>query len=193
MWAGRSAAVSRPALDTAIHRLRRHFDDDAIIRIARGSVSLDRTRMWTDAWAFEQVCESIDQMPRASTRETVRFSERLLDLYRGPFCDGDDQLSLVRARARFARAFDGAVSNLAALMRAAANWDRAAWLLESALEREESSEIIHRALIEVWIERGYDGEALRAFDRCRAALRAHLRAEPSEATVRLVRGLRAVG
>jgi DNA-binding SARP family transcriptional activator len=193
MWAGRSPASSRSALDTAIHRLRRHFDDDAIIRIAGNSVSLDRRRLWTDAWAFEQVCESIEPMTLASSRDTLHLSERLLDLYRGPFCDGDDQLSLVRARARFARAFEGAVSKLASLMRAASNWDRATWLLESALERDETSEIIHRALIEVWIERGYNGEALRAFDRCRTALRAHLRAEPSDATVRLVQTLRAVG
>lgn len=188
LCAGRDSASARSVFDTAAHRVRRCLGDDSLLRIDGGFAQLDKARIWVDAWALDALSTAVQRLDSRASRDQVeRLCTRLLELYRGVFCYGDQQASIVRARASFSRAFAKTSTRLADHFRRLGDLERAIDFLDAAIARDDTSEPLHRASIDLWLERGYPGEAQNAYERCRALLWTRLRVEPANGTAVLVR------
>jgi DNA-binding SARP family transcriptional activator len=188
LCAGRGSASARSVFDTAAHRVRRCLGDDSLLRVDGGFAQLDRARIWVDAWALDALCTSVQRLDVHAGRDQVDWlCTRLLDLYRGVFCDGEQQASIVRARASFSRVFAKTSIRVTDHFRRLGDLERAIDFLDAAIARDDASEPLHRALIDLWLERGYPSEAHNAYERCRTLLWTRLRLEPANCTAVSVR------
>ena len=146
---GRITAALWPRIDeesahrsftTTLHRLRRLLRDEAAVTLHEGRLTLDRRQFWIDAWAFEAAAAELDAAigearGAGALARVEALAERVLELYRGPFLDGEPEAAWPldrrqRLRSRFQRAVAAATRFLEQAGRAA----RAAAFREKSLE-----------------------------------------------------------
>ncbi len=62
LWPEAEGDAANRNLDTTLHRLRKLLGDDEAILLHEGQVSLNNTRVWTDAWEFERLLCQVEDM-----------------------------------------------------------------------------------------------------------------------------------
>jgi hypothetical protein len=81
-------------------------------------MSLDARYFWVDAWALERLVGELDEALRTGRAppapgEAERLGARLLELYRGPFLDGEvEEAWSLRPRERWHGRFARALADL---------------------------------------------------------------------------------
>jgi LuxR family transcriptional regulator, maltose regulon positive regulatory protein len=191
LWPGTRGTSDRAIFDTTLHRLRRALGDESLVRFENGEVSLDRSRIWCDAWALVHLGKQVERLVRGVGPEEIdRLDRRLRALYRGPFCPDEQEPFIARARERLARAFVEAASALADAWLGAGEGERAVALLEAAIESDDLNEPLYAKLITVHAQRGAAAAGARVHVRCALTLRARLKVDPSPETARAAAALR---
>jgi hypothetical protein len=117
MWPRIDGDSAHRSFTSTLHRLRKLLGEDRALVLHEGKLSLDPRYFWVDAWAFERLLAELDDAlgPRRradAAARAERLGARLLELYRGPFLDGEaGEAWSVRPRerwhARYARALGG--------------------------------------------------------------------------------------
>ncbi len=173
-----NAEVAKSALNVTLHRLRKLLKSDAAIIVANGRLQLDEASVWSDVAALSALCADIAAAPG----DVHRNAAALLDLYRGPFCDGDDDGWVLPVRDRARNLFLGAVARLGGQLEVAGDWQGALGLYQRALEAEPLSESNYRG----WMRCAHalDGvaAAFHAYRRCRDTLSIVLGVAPAKET-----------
>jgi ATP/maltotriose-dependent transcriptional regulator MalT len=188
LWPRIDGDSAHRSFTSTLHRLRKLLGEDRALVLSEGKVTLDGHFVWVDTWAFEQTAARIEQelrRPRehVDREHLMKFCERLIALYQGVFLgnEPDEPWSLPlreRARHRFSRAIGEACRYL---LQAEAP-ERAADLLERALEADSVAEGLYRSLMQCYALLGRTAEAAETYNRCRRALQAALSVEPSAET-----------
>lgn len=185
LWPRIDGDSAHRSFTTTLHRLRKLLGADGAIALSEGRLTLDGRLVWTDCWAFEQITARIDQLLRAP-RERVEpddlgaLSERLVEVYAGAFLANEPDTSwILPARERYRHRFMRAVGEASRYWQRMGRPQSAADLLERALEAEGASEALYRNLMACYAQLGRNADAMDTFERCRKALQALSRTEPS--------------
>ena len=188
LWPEQSPSAQRKAFDVALLRLRRLLGDATLVQLEGGKLVLDEHRCHTDVAALHDLMQRIGSAHGASLAELQQWSQRLLDLMRGPFLAGDDSDWVQAARQRYRQRFVITVAQLAAHLE---TQDAAASirLYERALDIEPLAESLSRRLMQLHARRGDQAEALRAWRSCCTLLRLSAGLGPSQETRELARSL----
>jgi len=113
MWPRIDGDSAHRSFTSTLHRLRKLLQEDRAVLLREGKLTLDPRHFWVDTWALENLLSELESAlapgrkpPAAEVVE--RLTARLLELYRGPFLEGEaDEAWSLRARekwrARFAR------------------------------------------------------------------------------------------
>jgi len=166
LWPDADGDKAKSSLDMAVLRLRRLLRHDDALRVEGAQLSLDRTRVWVDAWAFP---------------------EDVSAQYGGNFLAGESGSEFVDAtRERLGRLFVQRVLGRGEALEASGVHVDALALYESALQHDGLAEALHRGVIRCHLALGETSSAVRAFRRCRDRLARGLGIAPAPATVALV-------
>ena len=186
LWPELGETRARHALSQALYALRRELGADVLRDAPR--LTIDPSELVTDVGDFEALAR-----PGSSRRDL----ERAVSLYVGPYLDGvhfpgcvDFEQWTETARAAHARAYQGALRELARLAAAAGDRAKAVqWLERAANEFPLDSDIV-AALARMYAEMGRQGQGNALLDAHFAALRAELGVAPPARLVSLGQQLR---
>jgi LuxR family transcriptional regulator, maltose regulon positive regulatory protein len=180
------AEVAKSALSVTVHRLRKLLRNDGLVIVAGGRMRFCPERVWTDVAALTELCEEIEALPgTAPTQEIGRLAETLLDLYRGPFCEGSDEAWMLPERERTRKLFLGAVARLGRLLEESGQWNAARDLYHRALDAEPLSELSYRGAMRCAHALEGPAAAFAMYRRCRDTLSILLGLAPAIETERL--------
>jgi DNA-binding SARP family transcriptional activator len=170
LWPDAEGDAGRRVFDTTLHRLRRQFGDDGILRLVEGHVCLDEHTCWVDLWAFDASLGKIKESVRLGSNATLpTLCRQLLDLYHGPLLadaqPGEDFLA--QPRRRRAMQFTDAAEHLGQALESAGHHDDAVSLYRRVLEGETGIERAYAGLIRCAFSTGREADAARLLDESR--------------------------
>lgn len=195
VWAGTLEGDAHKALDITLHRLRKLLGHDKAVQLSDRRISVNREIVWADLWALEHELATVLPVERASVPDPAqleRAAAAILELYRGPFLDGEAEAAwLLPVRDRLRGRFQRFVLRLGDHWEAAGEWARAVQLYERAIELDPLAEAFYHRLMVCHREQGQRAEAIEVFRRCRQMLALTLGVKPAEVTEAVYRGLMA--
>jgi DNA-binding SARP family transcriptional activator len=169
-----------------VHRLRKLLGHDGAVLVRRGSVLLAADSVWTDVDALGTLCGHIEKLSPTALADVIRQrSHDLLDLYRGAFCDGDDESWMMPTRDALRTRFLGAVTQLGMRLEKLGEWALARQLYASALKAEPLGEASYRGLMRCACAQNDPSAAYSVYRQCRQTLSVVLGRMPSFETERL--------
>ena len=195
MWPRIDGDSAHRSFTTTLHRLRKLLGEDRAIVHSDGKLTLDGRYMWTDCWAFEQATARLDQLlrgprERVEPEKLAALCERLLEIYTAPFLGDEPEEGWIlamreRLRARFVRC----MGEISRYWQNAGQLERAATLLERALEADSLAESLYRHLMLCHARAQHSAEAIETYHRCRKTFAAVLKVEPSPETTAIYQKL----
>lgn len=198
LWPRIDIDCAHRSLTTTLHRLRKVLPHDQAIGLKHGRLSLDATCCWLDINAFERIADDIDAVlgfTRSRPPESLvtGLTERLFEIYRGPFMAGEgNRPRYLSTRERLRNKFLRAVGNLARYWEEVRRWDQVARLYARGLKADTLAEGFYRRLMLCYRELGRHAEAIEVYDSCRHALSAECDATPSPETTAIYQSVVAV-
>ena len=185
LWPEADGAAAKGSFDSALFRLRKLIDIDNAIDLSSGTISIARTLVWTDLWAFDAA------LAHASKGEAppATAARRLLDAYPGPLLGSDETPWIAKPRDALRSRFVRALMELGAALERTGDWTAAIDVYRRGLEADNLAESIYRGLMRALTATGSHAEALTAYRRCRELLSIVLGVKPSEETERLYRDI----
>lgn len=196
LWPETSERQGRRSLNTAVWRLRRYFEPLARgpgerIVVANGELVciepcwLGRSDVFRFSRALAATRASVDPSP-----DNLAELEAAVDLYRGDLLEGCYDEWLIADRERYRQDLFSGLQRLADWYHGQGDTERAIHFGRRIVELDPLRESVHRALMQLHLERGDRTEALRQFEECRQALADELDTTPMPETAMLATGMR---
>jgi LuxR family maltose regulon positive regulatory protein len=177
LWPAQEGHEAAKRLKTAIHRLRRLLGGHDFIRVQGRQVSLDRTRVWVDCWAFEQYAGAV---AFGSPEESALVTESLLAIYRGDFlAEEGDEPWVLPIRERLKSLFVNAIQKLAQKSRAARDFEQAIALCTKGIAVDSLAESLYRELMLCYEETDRPAEGISVYRRLEKTLSVLLSIKPT--------------
>ena len=178
-WPDEPGDAAAKSLGAAVHRLRQLLGVPEAVVQHGAQVSLDRERVWVDAWAFERGLGGAQRAVDA------------LALYRGAFLvEEEGETWPVATRERLRGKFVHAVAQHAARLEALQRHEEAiAWYLKG-LDADNVVEPFYQGLMRCYHRLDRLPEALSAYRRLKQILSVTLSLQPSAGTEKLYQLLR---
>lgn len=176
LWSDTDGDMASINAETTLHRLRRLIGEKSI-SVHDRELTLNDEQCWLDVWAFERLIDNPDPGASPSIQ-----AQALLELYRGPFLEGDDSAYALAARERLRSKFLRAVARIGQALEAEGEWDKALLLYQQGIETDPIAEELYRRLMRSYRHLNRIPEAVGTYERCRAILASMLRLEPSDET-----------
>ena len=174
-WRNEDGDAASRSLGAAVHRLRGLIGDAEAVQQQGGVLSLDRLRVWVDAWAFERHADAIET----------------LALYRGTFLvEEEGEAWSVAMRERLRSRFIQSVSTHAARLEAARRDEEAIALYLRGIAADDVVEPFYQGLMRCYHRLDRLPEAVSAYRRLKQTLSVTLSLAPSVGTEKLYRALR---
>ncbi len=198
LWPEAEGDGAKQSFDTTLHRLRKLLADDEAITVRDSQLSLDRRRVWVDAWAFERLLCDAEDLQRAGAGQpqdaAVPLMERALALYQGHFLPAESRQDWsMSRRERLHAKFLKSLSGLAGQWQLQDECGRAVDLLRKGLEIDELAEELYRQLMVCYIRLGRESDTVKTYHRCRAVLSRAFGMDPSTRTRELYAAIRQQG
>lgn len=201
LWPDSEGDKTRKTFEITLHRLRKLIANDNAVQVKDGRVSLDPRYCWVDAWAFEQMLESVElgvhssELKSQKRKYAVRNSqfeiEKVISLYNGHFLPADSrELWTMSMRERLRSKFLRLVTFQGSELMVAKQYEKALECFQQGLEIDDLAEEFYRQLMRCYHHLGQETEAVKVFNRCRAALSGAFGIEPSSKTEEIYRSLR---
>jgi len=193
LWPDEEGDAAHHALSVAIHRLRRLLGAPECVRVEDGALSLDRTRVWVDAF---QAMEALTAVVRTAKGGTTGTPEGLIDtvtaLYKGVFLPGDaDAPWSISTRERMRAAFIDFVTTHGHHLETQEAWQDAAQWYGRGIAADDLSESFYQGLMRCQLQLGSRAEGLSTFRRMRQTLSVTLGIQPSPVSEALYRAMQA--
>ena len=179
LWPDEEGAAAREACKIALHRLRKVLGGASTVLVDHGRMSLNRSEVWVDAFAFELAADAgID--PR-----------RIEALYRGQFLSEEpDAPWALGTRERLRGKFIRHVAGQGTRLEKSGEHEAAMKLYQRGIEADDLAEEFYRGLMRCHIERGRHADAMAVYRRLRQTLSVTLGIVPSRASDFLFRSVR---
>jgi two-component SAPR family response regulator len=201
LWPEASGDLAYKSFEMALQRLRKLVNSDKAIRRRDGLLTLDNAHCWTDVWAFEKLVHDAEHPSpspfpsgeRIKARgksaihnpqsEIIQRLEKALQMYQGHFLPADTRQSWsTLARERLRNKFLRLVTKVGDQYEQNGEWKKAVECFERGLELDAVCEEFYQHLMICHKELGHRSEAVKTYQRCRAALLNGLGLEPSTRT-----------
>ena len=178
IWPDEEGDAGHRLLRVALHRLRKLLGErDAIHQSAR-SLTLDPTRCWVDAWAFEALLERPG--PSAADSHTA------LELYRGNFLEGvEDAPWTIGIRDRLRNRFVQTITARGFALESQGSFDEAIGAYQRGLDVDATVEQFYQGLMRCHGSLGRHSEAVGDYHRLRQTLSRIRGVPPSTQSERL--------
>ncbi len=192
LWPDAQGDAARNSFDNALHRLRKLLGADQHVQLVSGALGLNPATCWTDAAALEACLAAVDCLaPEAGVEPVTLLAERALNLYRGEFLAGEEDLpDALLARERILARFTRHMAALGGRLQTLGDPAAAVRIFGRMLEQQPLAEDIYRRQITCLLALGQPAEAYEAYRRCRQQLSVVLGIRPAPETEALVAGLR---
>jgi DNA-binding SARP family transcriptional activator len=182
LWPEAPGDLACKSFEMALQRLRKLIGSDKAIRRHDGLLTLDNAHCWTDVWAFEKILNDAGA-GRREDREKRVLLEKAISLYKGHFLPADARqpwsaLARERLRSKYLRL----VTKAGEQHERQGEWKKAVECFERGLERDAVCEEFYQRLMICHNKLGHRTEAVKTYQRCRAALLDGLGLEPSSKT-----------
>jgi ATP/maltotriose-dependent transcriptional regulator MalT/DNA-binding SARP family transcriptional activator len=186
LWPDAEGDKAHRALITTLYRLRKLTGGDRTIVFQDATMSLNPRDFWTDVWAFEHLCDQIDQLKREDNFDngaSAGLAQKLLDYYRGDFLKDQENLSwTLPLREKLRSKFKWAIIQIARERIRKNRHEQAIQLYLRGLEVDELAEEIYQDLMTCYQNMGRITEGLSIYQRCRDTFLAVLGTRPSMGT-----------
>lgn len=171
LWGDEEGDAASKSLGAAVLRLRALLGDNEAVIQQAGTLSLDRARVWVDAWAFED-----------SSR---------LDLYRGSFLPEEEGAPwAVAMRERLRSRFIQRLGEHGAKLERAGRFEEAVESYLAGLDADSIVEPFYQGLMRCYHRLDRFAEAASTYRRLKQILSVTLGVPPSATTERLYKSLR---
>ena len=188
LWPDADGDTAQRSFDTTLYRLRKIFDEDRVLVLRDGLLSLDPRYCWVDVWAFERL---LGQVQRIRTRDATgrdavrldRLTDKMLRLYQHHFLAREDMTSWsVSLRERLRSKFIYNLLDVGRYWEIHGFWDRAMRCYHKGLEVDDLMEVFYQRLMTCSLETRRISEGMSAYRRCRQILSVVLGLQPEPAT-----------
>lgn len=180
----------KSSLNVTVHRLRKLLLADELVAVTAGAVYLAAGRLWSDVALLADLCDRIDGFaPGAAVAELDQACAQLLAVYRGSFCEGEEDGWILQAAARWRSRFVNSAVTLGQHLERASRWQAAITLYLRALDAEPLAETLYRGVMRCAAADSDPGAALSAYRRCKQMLSVVAGRQPSAETEALALSL----
>jgi DNA-binding SARP family transcriptional activator len=188
LWPDADGEGARKNLEVTISRLRKLLDDETLVLVKEGRVSLDAGRVTSDARELVDLCNACEAVSANAARraDAADLAARLLALFVGLPLEHDEGLSWRDGtRERYRSALVRAVRALAGALEESGQSAQSIALIETTIAREPLAESLYQVLMRAYIRLGEHAEAMRVYRQCRQMLSVLIGAAPSAETERV--------
>jgi DNA-binding SARP family transcriptional activator len=182
LWPDAAGDSAADALKTTLYRLRKLLQHHTALRLNDRHLSLATEYVWVDSLAFEDIAHQLKSLD-------IEALMRALQIYRGPFLDGESEAWVLSYRERLRTEYLAAVERLGTLLENTGDWPAATEIYINAVEIEPVAETLYRRLINSYLQLGRRTEALTAYQRCKLALQVYLGIKPARETQALYQAI----
>ncbi len=179
-WPDVPESKARRGLSVLLSHLRRALPASDMLLTSEDRVGLSPRRVWSDALAFERLCDP----PRGEGRAPDAL-QRAVDLYRGPFLAGfslpgspEFEAWAALERQVWERRYLETLSALIEMYDARGELDAAIACARRYLATDELAEDVHRRLIRFCAAIGDRTAAVQQYERCAIVLERELGVSP---------------
>ncbi|HEU0198943.1 MAG TPA: BTAD domain-containing putative transcriptional regulator [Burkholderiaceae bacterium] len=185
LWNDEELDLAERALAAAFDRLHGLLGD--ALTQQDGRLTLDRERVWVDAWAFES---TLNQCDGADDATAATFTAIALALFGGDFLAPDEaEPWSAPLRERLRERFVDTLAHHAQRLADGGRNDEAIRWYRRGLEVDPAVEAFYQGLMRCYEAIGRLDEAIDAYRCCKEMLSATRSAAPSPATERLYQGM----
>jgi class 3 adenylate cyclase/tetratricopeptide (TPR) repeat protein len=183
LWGSTVETTARTSLRQTLYALRKCLGgaDQQVLRVDGETVALDPAAVTVDVGEFEQ--RVAEGTPAALAEAAGLYQGELLEGLSIPEPPFEDWLQAHRERLREVAL--RALGRLLRHQRAAGSTDPAVQTALRLLALDPLQEPVHRALMQLYVETGRRGAALRQYQLCVDSLQRELRAKPEKETTAL--------
>lgn len=192
LWPMVDGDTAHNALNVTLYRLRRLLGEQRAIPFTDNRLRLDPHMIWVDAWELEHHMRYLQaqfNLPIPDVASVQTDIQKLLELFKGPFLEGESGAWIITARERLNSAFLCLIDRIGQYWEKNINWPEACNLYLKGLELEPRYESFYQRLMICHREMGQRSEAVIIYRRCREALLTHLDLPPSGYTESLYKSL----
>ena len=188
LWPDVDGDTAQRSFDTTLFRLRKILEDDRILLLRDGRLSLDSRYCWVDVWAFERL---LGQVQRIRSRDATgrdaasldQLAGRMFALYQHHFLAREDATSWsVSLRERLRSKFIYNLLDVGRYWEIHGFWDKAMQCYQKGLEVDDLIEVFYQRLMICSLETHRISEGLSAYRRCRQILSVVLGLQPEPET-----------
>lgn len=194
LWPRIDSDYAYRSFNTNLHRLRKMLGEEQAVKLEAGRLSLNPAFFWLDIWALEQALDAHGKMLRAEKNhldagKIQAGAERIMELYRGPFMQDDNEAWIIAARDKLKSRVARWMLEYTRYLLADSQAEAAIAILERGLEADAAAEGLYRQLMLCYRQLDRKAEAIEVFNRCRTALADQLDVEPSPETAAIYKEL----
>lgn len=196
LWPDADGDTAQRSFDTTLYRLRKIFNDDRILILRDGRLSLNSEYCWVDVWAFDRLLGQVQRIRSrdATGRDAARLdklTERMFSLYQHHFLAREDMTSWsVSLRERLRSKFIHNLLDIGRYWEIHGFWDRAMQCYQKGLEVDDLVELFYQRIMICCLETRRISEGMSAYRRCRQILSIVLGLQPEPETESLYVGLK---
>ncbi len=179
IWPESDGDAGHQSIATTLHRLRKIVGED-IIELKDSRLSLNKNKVWVDAWEFDKLCDS----------QQIETNSMLLDksiaLYKGLFLAGETDLYWsLTLRDKLHHKYIKLIKQKGHQLEQSNKWHQACELYQQGLEIDDVTEQFYQRLMYCYIHMERAGEAVKTYRQCFQVLNKKLGIEPSNITKEL--------
>jgi DNA-binding SARP family transcriptional activator len=188
LWPEADGDNAQRSFDTTLYRLRKMLDDDRILILRDGKVSLNPRFCWVDVWSFERLLGTMQRIRNKDTTgrdayELDQLMQRVLTLYQDHFLAREEATAWsVSIRERLRSKFIYSLLDIGRYWELHGFWDKAIQCYQKGLEVDDLVEVFYQRLMLCTLQAHRISEGMAAYRRCRQILSIVLGLQPEPET-----------
>jgi LuxR family maltose regulon positive regulatory protein len=196
LWPEADGDNAQRSFDTTLYRLRKMLDDDRILILRDGKVSLDSRFCWVDVWSFERLLGTMQRIRNKDTTgrdayELDQLMQRVLTLYQDHFLAREEATAWsVSIRERLRSKFIYSLLDIGRYWELHGFWDKAIQCYQKGLAVDDLVEVLYQRLMLCTLQAHRISEGMAAYRRCRQILSIVLGLQPEPETESIYRSLK---
>jgi DNA-binding SARP family transcriptional activator len=179
IWPDSDGDAGHQSIATTLHRLRKILGDDTI-ELKDGRLSLNKKKVWVDAWEFNELYES------NQSESNAELIDKSITLYKGLFLAGESNLYwCLTLRDKLHHKYINFIKQKGHQLEQQDKWHQACEIYQQGLEVDDTTEQFYQRLMYCYISMDRAGEAVKTYRQCFQVLNKKLGIEPSNITKEL--------